>query len=192
MTQLFTLCPPITKDPLLATIFGAVIYGLGLGINFAAGASSGGTDIIGRILQHFFPRMPIGKLLLVVDGLVITAALILFRQINLALYGVVGLVISTYVIDMIIRKLNVSKLAFVISEKGDEIADYLISTSPRGLTKIDVVGAYTGKEKMMLIGALKASEIEKFQAKILEIDSHAFIIFAESEQIVGNGFRVYR
>lgn len=192
MAQVFTYCPSVTTDRLLAAVFGAVLYGFGLGIIFVAGASSGGTDILGRILQYFLPQMPIGKLLLVVDGIIIGVSLVLFKQVDLALYGIIALFISTFAIDFLIRKLNVSKLAFIISSKGDEIATKLVKTSPRGITKIDAVGAYTGKEKKMLVAALKSSEIDSFQKKILEIDDKAFIIFAESQQIVGNGFNVYR
>ena len=192
MAQVFTYCPSVTTDRLLAAVFGAVLYGFGLGIIFVAGASSGGTAILGRILQYFLPQMPIGKLLLVVDGIIIGVSLVLFKQVDLALYGIIALFISTFAIDFLIRKLNVSKLAFIISSKGDEIATKLVKTSPRGITKIDAVGAYTGKEKKMLVAALKASEIDSFQKKILEIDDKAFIIFAESQQIVGNGFNVYR
>lgn len=192
MAQVFTYCPSVTTDRLLAAVFGAVLYGFGLGIIFVAGASSGGTDILGRILQYFLPQMPIGKLLLVVDGIIIGVSLVLFKQVDLALYGIIALFISTFAIDFLIRKLNVSKLAFIISGKGDEIATKLVKTSPRGITKIDAVGAYTGKEKKMLVAALKSSEIDSFQKKILEIDDKAFIIFAESQQIVGNGFNVYR
>lgn len=192
MAQVFTYCPSVTSDRVLAVIFGAILYGFGLGIVFVAGASSGGTDILGRILQYFLPQMPIGKLLLVVDGIIIGVSLVLFKQIDLALYGVIALFISTFAIDFLIRKLNVSKLAFVITSKGDEIASVLVKTSPRGVTKIDAVGAYTETEKKMLVAALKSSEIDKFQKKILAIDDKAFIIFAESQQIVGNGFHVYR
>ena len=124
--------------------------------------------------------------------MVITASLLVFKDTELVLFGVFALFFSTFCVDWLIRKLNVSKLAFVITSKGDEIASVLVKTSPRGITKIDAVGAYTETEKKMLVAALKSSEIDKFQKKILEIDDNAFIIFAESQQIVGNGFHVYR
>ena len=95
-------------------------------------------------------------------------------------------------VDYFIRKLNISKLAFVITDKGGEISQKLISTSPRGVTAVDVVGAYTGDNKKMLVCALKENEITAFQDKIIKIDPDAFIIFSESQQIVGNGFFVYR
>lgn len=190
--ELFAYIPTVKVDPILAALFGAVIYGIGLGIAFATGASSGGTDILGRIFQWKFPNMPIGKLLLIVDGLIIAASLVLFKEFNLTLYGVVALAVSTTAIDWIIAKLNFSRIAFVITDRGDEIAEKLVTTSPRGVTLIDVEGAYSHGEKKMLFCALKDSEVEAFQRKILEIDETAFVVFSESQKIVGNGFYLYK
>ena len=190
--QIFSELPPMTDDIILASIFGSLLYGFGIGMTLLSGGSTGGTDILGRLLQHFFPHFKIGKLLLFVDAAVIMTALVTFRQIDLALWGIVALFLSTFSVDWLIQKLNVSKLAFVVTEKGVEVAKKLVSTSPRGVTIIDVVGAYTMDEKQTLMCALKEAEIPEFQRKILEIDSEAFIIFSESQQIVGNGFHVYR
>lgn len=190
--QIFSYLPPMTNDIILATIFGSLLYGFGIGLTFLSGGSTGGTDILGRLLQHFFPHFKIGKLLLIVDALVIVSSLIVFRQINLALWGIVALFLSTFSVDWLIQKLNISKLAFVVTQKGHEVSQLLISTSPRGVTIFDVIGAYTLENKTMLMCALKDNETPEFQKKILDIDAEAFIIFSESQQIVGNGFHVYR
>ena len=192
LIEIFAQFPPTTNDPMLATIFGAILYGFGIGLTLVQGASSGGTDILGRIFQHFFPQMPIGKLLLIIDSAVILTSLIVFKEVNYTLYGIIALAVSTFSIDLLIQMLNISKLAFVMTDKGNEIAKKLVSTSPRGVTIIDAVGAYTMEKREMLVCALKANEIKDFQAKILEIDPTAFIIFSESQQIVGNGFYVYK
>lgn len=190
--EIFSYLPPIEMDLLLASLFGSVIYGVGLGIAFATGASSGGTDIVGRLVQWKFPTMPIGKLLLIIDGIIIGASLVIFKEINLTCYGIIALFVSTTAIDWIIAKLNVSRIAFVITDKGEEISQKLVSTSPRGVTLIDVRGAYTNTDKKMLFCALKDSETEAFQKKILEIDETAFVVFSESQKIVGNGFYLYK
>ena len=190
--EIFSYLPPISMDYILAALFGAVIYGVGLGIAFATGASSGGTDILGRLFQWKFPTMPIGKMLLVIDGIIIATSLIIFKEINLTCYGIIALFVSTTAIDWIIAKLNVSRIAFVITDKGEEISKKLITTSPRGVTLINVVGAYTSTDKKMLFCALKDSETEAFQKKILEIDKTAFVVFSESQKIVGNGFYLYK
>ncbi len=190
--QFFSSFPPLTDDIVLATIFGSILYGIGIGITFLSGSSTGGTDILSRLLQHFFPHIKIGKLLLMVDAAVILSSLIAFRQVNLALWGIIALFISTFSVDWLIQKLNKSRLVFIVTEKGVEVSNFLVSSSPRGVTLMDVVGAYTMNKKNMLMCALKENELPEFQRKILEIDPAAFIIFSESQQVVGNGFYVYR
>ena len=191
-TQLFSLVPIYTDNMILAAVFGGALYGFGIGMAFAAGASTGGTDIIGRIIQSRFSHIPIGKMLLIVDGIIIAVSFAIFRNIELTLFGILTLFISSYSIDFIISKLNVSRIAFVITGNGEEIAKTLVSTSPRGVTLIDVKGVYTDTEKQMLFCALKESETEAFQKKILSIDSTAFIVFSESQRIKGNGFYLYK
>lgn len=190
-TELFSYLPPLTDNIFLATIFGAVLYGFGIGLTLINNASTGGTDIAGRLIQYFAPHMPIGKLLMLVDGLVLLASFLCFRTVDLVLFGIVGLAISSTAIDWLIKKMNISKLAFIITDSGNEMAERLVSTSPRGVTLIDATGAYTKEEKKMLICALKENEIVEFEKKVLEIDEGAFVIYAESQQIVGNGFLVY-
>ena len=190
--QAFSYIPPFTNDIFLAVVFGSVLYGLGIGLTLTQGASTGGTDILSRIVQHFFPQVRIGTLLLVVDSLVITASLIIFEEINLALYGALSLFISSYSINWLIQKLNISKLAFVITDKGYEISKKIVTTSPRGVTLIDATGAYTMNNKKVLLCAMKESETVAFQKKILDTDKGAFVIFSESQQILGNGFKIYK
>lgn len=190
--QIFSYIPPFTNDIFLATVFGSVLYGFGIGLTLIQGASTGGTDILSRIVQHFFPQVRIGTLLLIVDSMVITASLIIFRQINLALYGVMALFISSYSINWLIQKLNISKLAFVITDKGLEISEKIVTTSPRGVTLINATGVYTMSDKQVLICAMKESEAAEFQKKVLDIDRGAFVIFSGSQQILGNGFKIYK
>lgn len=190
--QIFSYIPFYTENTMLATVFGAALYGAGIGLGFAAGASTGGTDILGRLIQTKFPTVPIGKLLMAVDGVIILVSLIIFKNIELTLFGVISLFISSYVIDFVIGSLNISAIAFVITEKGDEISKNLVGTSPRGVTVIDVVGAYTSEKKKMLFCALKEGESADFQRKILEIDPEAFIVFSKSQRIKGNGFYLYK
>lgn len=189
--QIFSYIPFYTENTMLATLFGGGLYGIGIGISFVAKASTGGTDILGRIVQKVFPTVPIGKLLLAIDGIVIFVSFVIFGQIELTLFGVVSLLISSFTIDFVIAQFNISRIAFVITEKGDEISNFLVSTSPRGVTIIDVVGAYTMNKKKMLFCALKEGESFDFQRKILEIDHEAFIVFSESQRIKGNGFYLY-
>lgn len=190
--QIFSLIPIYTKNPMVAVFFGGTLYGIGIGTCLAFGSSTGGTDILGRMLQKRISYIPIGKMLLVIDGMIIITSLVIFKNIELTLYGVISLFISSFSIDCVIRRLNISKIAFVITDRGDEISKTLVSSSPRGVTLIDVKGAYTETDKKMLFCALKDNEIEAFQNKIMNIDETAFIVFAESQGIKGNGFLFYK
>ena len=189
--ELFSHFPPVTDNVLLATIFGGVLYGFGIGLVLSQKSTTGGTDILGRLIQYFFPQWKIGKILLGVDLFVIFLSFITFKTTEAVLYGILALFISTTAIDWLMKSLNISKLAFIITDKGQEIGELLIRTSPRGVTLVDVKGVYSNTPKKMMICALKESEIPEFQRKILTVDEHAFIIYSESQQIVGNGFYIY-
>ena len=191
LIEVFSYFPPVTDNVLLASIFGAALYGIGIGIVLSQGSTTGGTDIMGRLIQHMRPHWKIGKVLLGVDLFVVFLSLITFKTTEAVLYGIMALFISSNAIDWLMKALNISKLAFVITDKGPEISDYLISTSPRGVTLVDATGGYTHEDRQVLICALKESELPEFQRKILNIDEHAFIIYSESQQIVGNGFYIY-
>ena len=191
LTEVFSYFPPVTDNTLLAAIFGSVLYGIGIGTVLSQGSTTGGTDIMGRLIQHVRPHWKIGKVLLGVDFFIVFLSLITFKTTEAVLYGIIALFISTYSIDWLMKTLNISKLAFVITDKGVDISVYLISTSPRGVTLVNGTGAYTQKDRQILICALKDSEIPEFQRKILSLDENAFIIYSESQQIVGKGFYIY-
>lgn len=191
LTEVFSYFPPVTDNVLLAAIFGSALYGMGIGIVLSQGSTTGGTDIMGRLIQHIRPHWKIGKVLLGVDLFVVFLSLVTFKTTEAILYGIIALFISTNAIDWLMKSLNISKLAFVITDKGVDISDYLISTSPRGVTLVNGTGAYTHKDRQILICALKESELPEFQRKILALDENAFIIYSESQQIVGNGFYIY-
>lgn len=191
LIEVFSYFPPVTDNVLLASIFGAALYGIGIGIVLSQGSTTGGTDIMGRLIQHMRPHWKIGKVLLGVDLFVVFLSLITFKTTEAVLYGIMALFISTNAIDWLMKALNISKLAFVITDKGPEISDFLISTSPRGVTLVNATGGYTHEDRQILICALKESELPEFQRKILAIDEDAFIIYSESQQIVGNGFYIY-
>ena len=190
--QIFSGLPNLTSDIFLATLFGIILFGLGAALAFIESANRGGTDIIGRLIQSKYPYFPIGKLLLMVDGVIILASLLAFRDIELALYGLLGLFVSTFTIDFIIDHLNSSKLAFVITERGEEISKNIIKNSRRGVTILNARGAYSGNRKNLLICALKNNEMPEFYNLITDVDKNAFVIFTRSEKIFGLGFYVYK
>lgn len=190
--QFFSMIPPITDDIFLATLFGSALFGLGAAMTFIENANTGGTDIIGRLIQSKYSYFPIGTLLLIVDGVIIFISLLVFKNFELALYGLFGLFISTFAIDYLIDRLNASKLAFVITDKGEMISKLIIENSRRGVTVLNAQGAYSGARKKLLICALKNRQMPDFHKMITSVDKNAFIIFIKSEKIFGLGFYVYK
>lgn len=190
--QLMSYVPPITENAYLAALFGAILYGGGQAITFISGASTGGTDIVGRTVQHFFPHFSIGNLLLVIDGVIIALSYVVFKDADLLLLSIISLAVSTFSIDFVIRYLNATELVFVVTDKGEIIAKKLVETSPRGVTRIEVWGEYTNEKKSLLLCALKNKELTEFKRKVKEIDENAFIILSEAQHIDGNGFLLYR
>lgn len=190
--QVFSEIPPITQNIFLATLFGSLLFGIGASLTFIENANTGGTDIIGRLVQSRYQYFPIGTLLLIIDGFIILISLLIFGNIDLALYGLFGLFISAFCIDIIIGHLNSSKLAFVITDKGQQISNLIIENSRRGVTILNARGAYSGARKNLLICALKNKQIPDFHRMITETDESAFIIFTNSEKIFGLGFYVYK
>ena len=191
LLQLFSYLPPITHDVVLCSVFGAVCYGFGVGLALVYGFSSGGTDILARLVQSFKPHVPVGTLLLFIDGAVIVLGIITLGEINLSMWGIISLFLSSVSVNYLIRRLNVSKLAFVVTQKGEECAKTLIGKTPRGVTVFKASGAFTGEDKTVLMSALKEKEIPRFQKILTDIDPDVFIIYSESEQIFGNGFYIY-
>lgn len=192
LVQVFSQVPPVTENIFLATLFGSLLFGIGASLTFIENANTGGTDIIGRLVQSKYQYFPIGTLLMIIDGFIILVSLIISRNIDLALYGLFGLFISAFCIDFIIDHLNSSKLAFVITDKGQQISELIIKNSRRGVTILNARGAYSGARKNLLICALKNKQIPDFHRMIVETDENAFIIFTNSEKIFGLGFYVYK
>ena len=192
LVQLFSELPPITDNLFIAAFFGSAISGFGTALTFSENANTGGSDIVGRLIQHKIPYFPIGRLLLIIDSIIIFISVIVFRNTELALYGVFGLIISSMVIDFFIDKLNSSKLALVVTEKGDEISCAIMKNSKRGVTILSAKGAYSKNNKKLLICAIKNNQMPDFHKMIKEADENAFIIFLKSEKIFGRGFYVYQ
>ena len=192
LVQIFSELPPICDNLFIAAFFGSTVSGLGMAITFSENANTGGTDIIGRLLQHKIPYFPIGRLIMLIDSAIILVSVIIFRNTELALYGIFGLIVSSVVIDFFIEKLNSSKLALVVTEKGEEISDAIMKNSRRGVTVLNAVGAYSKKDKKLLICAIKNRQMPDFHKLIKSADENAFIIFLRSEKIFGAGFYVYQ
>ena len=181
--------PPM--DPMLAAIFGGVLLGLSLGIIFQQGATTGGTDLIARLLKLKLAWLPVGKILLFIDLAVIVCVAIAFRSLNSALYGIIGLYISTIVMDGVLYGLDKSKVAYIISDEHDTIIRFITQNMERGVTIIHGTGAWSGEEKKVLMVAFKQQEIVQIKQAVHEADPNAFLIVCDAHDVLGEGFRAY-
>lgn len=180
--------PP--TDTMLASIFGGALLGLGIGLVFSKGATTGGTDLIARLLKLKFAWLPMGTLVLIPDFVVIVLAAIAFGKVESALYGIVSLFVSTKVMDTVLYGLDSSKVAYIISDSCKEITDAVIAMD-RGATILHGEGAYSGDEKKVLMVAFKQKEIVPLKEKVNDIDPHAFLIVCDAHDVLGEGFRTY-
>lgn len=177
----------VTNDLILATIFGTLISAGGMAIVFNANASTGGTDIIAKILNKFF-HFNIGKSLLMVDFLVTLLGAITFG-INIGLYGLLSVIINGVIIDKIIAGFKVKIEITIISHKNDEISKYILNDLERGCTFIKGIGAFTGKDTALLYTVLDRREFIKLKNYISNIDKRAFITVGEVHEVMGEGFK---
>lgn len=179
-------------EPLLACIFGGLLMGLSLGMIFLQGATTGGTDLMARLLKLKLAWLPMGKLLMGIDLAVIVLVAIAFQTLYAALYGLVALYISTIVMDGVLYGMDNAKVAYIISDKNQEISEAIVKDLDRGVTILHGKGAYTGAEKDVLMCAFKQREIATIKAAVKGIDPAAFVIVCNAHEVLGEGFRDYK
>ena len=184
--------PPVTNDIFIGAVFGGVLLGAGIGIAFSQGGTTGGVDILSRMSQKKYPHLSIGILMTILDLIIIGFSVITIGNLNLAFYGIISLVISTMVIDTIIRKLNHANLILAIVDDSSQIEKELLSFVNRGVTVISAIGAYSGESKKVLMCVAKPKQADQFKTLMQASEPSAFMIVANSQEILGNGFRYYR
>ena len=182
--------PPM--DPMLAAVFGGVSLGVSLGMIFSKGATTGGTDLIARLLKLPFAWLPMGKLLLAVDLSMLLAVSIAFRSMESAMYGIISLYISTLVMDMVLYGLDQSKVAYIVTARPQEIAAEIDRQMDRGATFLHGEGSFSREEKLVLMCAFKQKQIVPLKALVHELDPEAFLIVCDAHEVLGQGFRRYQ
>lgn len=180
-----------TGDTMLNSVLGAVLMGLGLGLVFAVGSTTGGMDLLAVLLQTRFRYLTEAQILAVVDGAIVIAGGIIFGLEN-ALYALVAIFIVTRVSDSIMNGLKFSKVGYVISDQAEEISQRIMSELQRGITGIDITGMHTGARKNMLMCVVSRKQIVELKEIVFEIDPKAFVIVTDANETVGEGFLNYR
>lgn len=186
---LFTFQP---MEPILASIFGGAIIGLSLGVIFSQGATTGGTDLIARLLKLPFGWLPMGKLLLGVDLVLLGLVSLVFRSLESAMYGLIALYISSIVTDWVLYGMDSSKVAYIITREPRTVADAVLHELDRGVTVLKGEGAWSGEKRPVLMCAFKQRQIVVLKDLVHRSDPEAFMIVCNAHEVLGLGFRRYR
>lgn len=190
--NLFTMMEAPTDDILLVAITGGVLMAIGLGIILKAGATTGGADIIIRLIQLRYKHITTGRIFLMIDVIVIGLFVILFRNVDSALYSAISVVVCTKVMDMILYGKDEAKLLYIIS-KSEESENALVSRFLDelgvGVTYLRGFGAYRHKEKKVILCAVKKQNLPRAKEIVEEVDSDAFMIVTSASEILGEGYK---
>lgn len=182
--------PTLTKQPLLAAVFGGIVLGLGLGMVFYGNSSTGGTGIITQILNKYSP-LPLGTVLLLVDGTIVAISAIAFDP-DTVMYSIISLVVVSLTIDKMMAGLNSSRNLLIISNHSEQILDYITNKADRGATKIPVLGGHTNRSQNMIMTTLSTHEVPKVQEEIQKIDETAFMVIIPAATVMGRGFSLQK
>lgn len=176
-----------SHDYILASVFGGVVAGAGIGMVLSTGSTTGGTDMIASLFQLRFRQYTIAQIMAILDGIIILAGGFQFGF-PVALYAVVSVYISAKVSDAIVIGTHFAKSVYIVTDKPDIIADELMKKLSRGITGIPAVGMYTGATKKLLFSVVSKKEIVQLKEIVYRLDEKAFVIVSEAKEVLGEGF----
>ncbi len=185
---LVPILPVFKGDLLLASLYGGIFTGAGIGVIMLRGGSTGGVDIIALMFNKRFPQISVGKIMLYIDLIIVAFAAYAYKSLELALYAVVTIYLTSKVIDSVLYGVEKAKVAMVISSKTAEIYGEVNSVLKRGGTFLQSKGAYSGKNGDILLCAVRQNEIQKLRQLVQSIDEQAFFLIIQADEIIGEGF----
>ena len=185
----FGIIPAYEGEKILAALFGGVLFGTGIGLIHLRQGTSGGIDIVNRIIHKKFPHFSMGKIGLAADAVIISASMIIFRSVEAGLFAIVAIFVSGRVIDALFYGGFEGKLLLVFSDKYEEITRKIIEEQERGVTLLHGTGAYSGKDKKIICCASPKSKYIKIKRIVGEVDPDAFIVITKAGEVLGEGFR---
>ncbi len=181
----------LTENLLMSALFGGTLLGIGFGLIFLTGATTGGTDILAALGNKIVPAIDLGKWFFIFDIIIILAGTAFLQNAELLLSGIVALFLNSWVLDYVISGFNISKMVYIISDQSEQIAAEVMKNLSRGVTGIKSIGMYTKGEKTMLMCIVKRFEVQKLEKIVENTDPGAFIILTQAHKIKGEGFVSY-
>ena len=182
--------PKYCSDTLVASLMGGVVSGLGMGMLFIRGISTGGTDLLALILKKLLPNLPTGTLLMFVDATVVVIATLIFRDFDVAIYSAITIYVCSKVIDALTQGVDYAKVIYTVSSHGEEIARALNENTDRGSTLIPAFGGYTGESKQIVMTVTRRSVVAQTLRLIRQTDPKSFSFVMDSTEVHGEGFKV--
>lgn len=176
-------------EKLVGTIFGGIIAGAGLGIVFLGGATTGGLDILARLLRLKFPHLSVGRLILICDFAVVLLSGIVYRSVESILYSIIIIFLSSLAVDHIVAGRSHSKLLFILTDSYEEVTKDIIAICGRGVSVIPAQGGYTGQDKKLLMCVVRTHEVSRVRKVVAKYDEKPFIIITDSSEVLGQGFK---
>ncbi len=183
----------IAKDGtgILAAVFGGVLMGAGIGLTYAREATSGGTDIVAKVINRFFPDFKLGTIQFIADAAVVTAGLAIYRDLNVVLYAIISIFVQAKLVDILVYGGQECRFLLIFSENPQNITEQILKTH-RGVTFLKGEGAYSGTDRKVIATAVYKSEYSKVKRIIRETDPKAFVIVTSAGEVFGEGFQKLR
>lgn len=195
LTSVFTnLLAPFgaaTEDVLLSAIAGGALVATSIGVVFKCGATTGGTDIIIKLLRRRFPHLKTGALFLLTDAMIVTVSAFVFRDLDAALYAAITVAVTSFVMDVVLYGRDEAKMIYVISDHSEIITSRLLEELDIGVTHIEGTGAYSGKEKKVIFCVMRKTLAPRVEQIVREEDADAFMIVSNATEIFGEGYKSY-
>ena len=181
--------PSVNIEKILASVFGGILMGFGLSIVIRHGATTGGIDIIAKLVNLRFRHLTVGRLLLIMDAFIITIAAFVYGNIESVLFSVISMYASSRVLDIGLYGADKGRLLYIVTSKADKICHDINAVAHRGVTVIQAKGGYTGEERQLLLCTVRIHEVAGIYDIIDKYDPNAFIVVSEAGEIIGEGFK---
>ncbi len=191
LIDVFALLPVPSTEPMIGALYGGVLCGAGLGLVFMAGASTGGSDILVRLLKKKYRNVPIGRISIVFDTMVVLLTGLVFHDISKALYSGIVVFLCGQVIDAVVYRFDYSRVALIISKEHEAIVKAIDKKLERGATYLHGAGSYTGQNMEVILTVVRMGQLAELKELVMDIDPAAFVIVQEAHQVLGDGFTDY-
>ena len=185
------LLPALKTDGILASMFGGILMGIGLSLILLRGATTGGIDIIAKLINKKYRHLSVGKIILMADGVVIVLNALVYRNAESALYSIIAMYMGTRLMDVLLYGADKGKIIYIVTTAPDDICREINHTVGRGVTKLSVVGGYTGESRTMLMCTVRVHEVGAVHDAVKRYNERAFIVVSDAGEIIGEGFKDY-